>query len=248
VPELAPEEIHRFKQAWKTSQVRHVVAHIPFLVNLASPDKEIRRKSESRLAIDLIRAREFGIPSLVLHVGSHRGSGEVSGITRVIESLSAILDDLGDSDTKILLETAAGQGTALGYRFETLAYVLEMVEGSSRLGICFDTCHVFAAGYDIRSYSGYETVLREVDSVIGIDRIKAFHLNDSRAGLGSRIDRHASIGEGRLGLEVFHALVKDPRFLNIPKILEIPKRDERSQQDLDLLRRLQVSPCPASYT
>jgi len=150
-----------------------------------------------------------------------------------------VFDDFGDSRTKLLLETTAGQGTALGSRFEEIAQILEIVNRSDLLDLCLDTCHVFVAGYDFTGYKGYERVLRELDATIGLSNLRAIHVNDSRTGLGSRVDRHAPIGTGKMGLQVFHALVSDRRFDEIPKILELPGTDSNElQTQLELLCKL----------
>ena len=240
VPDLFEGEISKFKSAWKNSSVEEVVAHLPYLANLASPDKILFEKAKVRLITELNRAEQLGVSLLVIHPGSHRGSGETAGIERIISSLNDAITIADNTTTKLLLETMAGQGSELGYSFEQLSRILEQVKNQNRFGICFDTCHVFAAGYEIDDYEGYERTVERFDKIIGIDRIQVFHLNDSKESLGSRIDRHASIGEGHLGLKCFHAIVKDPRFIDIPKILEIPERDEKSQQNLELLKRLQT--------
>lgn len=240
VSDLSEDEISQFKSAWEKSSVKEVVAHLPYLANLASPEKNLYTKARERLIIELNRAKKFGISFLVIHPGSHRGSGETSGIQRIVDSLNAAIATTNNTSTKILLETMAGQGTELGYSFKQLAKIIELTIDQSRFGVCFDTCHVFAAGYDISSYTGYEKVLEEFDKIIGLENLRVFHLNDSRGTLGSRIDRHTSIREGCLGLKCFHAIVQDARFLDIPKILEIPEREEKSQQNLALLRKLQT--------
>jgi deoxyribonuclease-4 len=215
-------------------------------VNLASSNEDIRRKSKERLSIELLWANRLGIQFLVLHPGHFLNLDKKAGIEQVIEALGYVLDDASDSSAMILLETTAGQGTAIGSRFEEIASILERTE-EKHLGVCFDTCHVFAAGYDIRGYSGYEKVLDRFDSAIGLDKLKVVHLNDCRTELGSKVDRHAVVGEGKLGLQIFHAIVRDPRFGDTPKVLEIPKRDGMEvQQQLELLRNLQATPNPIS--
>ncbi|MFQ6086799.1 MAG: deoxyribonuclease IV [Candidatus Bathyarchaeia archaeon] len=170
----------------------------------------------------------------------YRNLNRKTGIKRIIGALNDVLDNANDSTAMILLETTAGQGTAVGSRFEEIAYILEKTRRKHFLGVCFDTCHVFAAGYDIRGYLGYENVLKKFDAIIGLDKLKVIHLNDSKTRLGFKVDRHASIGEGKLGLQIFHAFVKDMRFRDTPKVLEIPERDgKKVQQQLELLRKLQ---------
>lgn len=161
---------------------------------------------------------------------------------RTIEALNTLANERGNQNTQILLETMAGQGTSIGSTFEEIAYLLDAMNHPEFMGVCFDTAHVFAAGYDIRGYEGYETVLREFDKIIGIKKIKTIHVNDSKTGFGSRSDRHACIGEGKLGLETFHALMRDRRFLHVPKILEIPELDTRSEENLRLLQKLKSFP------
>ncbi len=241
VPKLTQEEINKYKTAWQKSSVEKVVAHVPFLVNLASSDKEIRKKSIGRLTIENYRANIVRVSFLVLHPGSYGTSSRQDGIKRIIEALDVVSQKIDNSSTKILLETMAGQGTMIGSSFEEIASILEKLEKPEFFGVCFDTAHVFISGYDIRGYEGYEKVLGKFDEIIGFDKIKVIHLNDSKTNLGSKNDRHACIGEGQLGLQVFHAILRDPRFVNVPKILEIPERDKRSKDNLELLRRLQTN-------
>jgi deoxyribonuclease-4 len=238
VPELSQKEVAVFKTAWKDSSVKQVVAHVPFLVNLASPNKEIRRKSISRLITEISRAEKFGVPFLVLHPGSCGNLTKTEGIKRVTQALDIVFQTFDKPSVKVLLETMAGQGTMLGSSFEEIAEILEKAANSEFLGVCFDTGHVFMAGYDLRSYEGHESVLEKFDKVVSLKRIGCFHLNDSKTRLGSRSDRHACIGEGELGLQVFHALLRDKRFQDTPKILEIPERDKRSKDNVELLRKL----------
>lgn len=240
VPNLSRQEITRFRMAWQESSVKEVVAHAPYLVNLASPDAELRKKSVKRLEIEISRAIKFGVSLLVLHPGSYGTSTREEGIKRIIEVLNRVFEE-AEGSIKILLETMAGQGTMIGFRFEEIARILEGVSKSEKLGVCLDTGHLFMAGYDIRGYKGWESVLNEFDKIIGIEKIGAIHLNDSKTGLGSRSDRHACIGEGKLGFQVFQALLKDERFRESPKILEIPERETKSKSNLELLRKLQSS-------
>ena len=247
VPDLSPEEIFNFTSAWRESQVKQVIAHVPLLVNLASSVDDIWQKSKDRLSTELSRANNLGIQFLVLHPGYYRSSKKETGIERIIEALNNVLDNIENSTAKILLETTAGQGTAVGSRFEEIAYILEKARKRRLLGVCFDTCHVFAAGYDARGYRGYGKILKKFDVVIGLDKLKVIHLNDSKTWLGSKVDRHASVGEGKLGLQIFHAFVRDPRFRNIPKVLEIPERDgKKVQKQLELLRKLQATSSPVT--
>lgn len=238
VATLAREEIASFKNAWKTSIVKKVVAHVPFLVNLASKQPDLRKKSRSRLLIELKRAEEFGVSYLVLHPGSNRHRKE--GIEFIAEGVNEALEKLGSSKTKILLETMAGQGNVIGYQFEELAQIIDHCHKSELVGVCFDTCHVFAAGYDIRGYDGIKKVLEQFNEIVGLKKAHVFHINDSKTSLGSRKDRHAAIREGLLGLQAFHYIITDQLFESVPKILEIPERDEKSESALKLLKKLRM--------
>jgi deoxyribonuclease-4 len=240
--DLSPKEILSFKSAWQNSHVQQVIAHVPLIVNLASSDDEVREKSKDRLSAELHRAIKLGIRFLVLHPGYSGGSGKEKGINRIAGALNDILDKVDDSAAIILLETMAGQGTSVGCRFEEIACILDQVKKSRFLGVCLDTCHVFVAGYDIRGYQGFEKVLHKFDTAVGLDKLKVIHLNDSKTEMGSRVDRHAPIGLGKLGLRVFHAIVRDQRFRDTPKILELPNKDAKLiQQQLELLRNLQAT-------
>lgn len=242
VPSLLPEEILDFKSAWRKSQVKQVIAHVPLLVNLASSIDDIRQKSKERLSTELSRANKLGIQFLVLHPGYCRNLDKETGIKRIIGALNDVLDNINDSTAMILLETTAGQGTAVGSRFEEIADILERAGKRRFIGVCFDTAHVFEAGYDVRGYRGYEEVLNQFDAMVGLDKLKVIHINDSKTGLGSKVDRHAPVGEGKMGLQVFHAFVRDSRFRGTPKVLETPGRDgKKVQQQLGLLRKLQVT-------
>jgi deoxyribonuclease-4 len=187
---------------------------------------------------ELERAEQLGIPSLVTHPGAHLGSGEPDGIARVAEALNVLHAALPRARVRILLETTAGQGTSLGYRFEQLAEILGRVEAAHRVGICLDTCHLFAAGYDLRSAAGYRATMRELEACLGCQRVQAVHLNDSRRELGSRVDRHEHIGEGHLGLSAFGHILTDPRFQTVPMILETPKGADATADDRRNLARL----------
>ena len=238
--ELSHEETVSFRTAWKSSSVKQVIAHVPLIVNPAAPTDAIWQKSKIRLATELSIADQLGIQFLVMHPGYYGRLGKKAGIDRTVDALDEVFNSVDVSHVMILLETMAGQGTAIGSRFEELAEIIKRVEKSRLLGVCLDTCHVFAAGYDIRGYQGCENILKEFDAKVGKDKLKMLHVNDSKGNLGCRIDRHMGIGEGKVGLQVFHAIVKDKRFEDTPKVLELPSRDEEKiQQQLELLRRLQ---------
>lgn len=238
--ELSPEETLSFRTAWQISRVKQVIAHVPLIVNPAAPADAIWQNSKTRLATELSIADQLGIQLLVMHPGYCGRLGKKAGIDRLVNALNEVFNGTEASHVMILLETMAGQGTAIGSRFEELAEIIKRVEKSHLLGVCLDTCHVFAAGYDIRGYQRYENVLKEFDANVGKDKLKMLHVNDSKGDLGWRIDRHMAIGEGKLGLQVFHAVVRDKRFEDTPKVLELPTRDEEKiQQQLRLLRKLQ---------
>jgi deoxyribonuclease-4 len=240
--DLLDEEIQTFRRTLRRSRLRFPLAHDCYLINLASPDEALYRKSVEAFVVELQRAERLGLRYLVTHPGAHMGSGEPVGLARVAAALDEIHLRCAGYRVKVLLETTAGQGTSLGWRFEHLASILKAVSDPKRLGVCLDTCHVFAAGYALAPAAEYGKTIKEFDRVIGLRCLKAFHLNDSLKPLGSRVDRHAHIGEGHLGLEPFRLLVNDPRFRNRPMILETPKEDgDRTNLDavnLGTLRKL----------
>lgn len=240
VAPLKPEEISAFKESFAMSSVKIVVAHVPFLVNLASPNNVLRRRSVKRLEIELSRAKSLNVPYLIIHPGSYRGTDRVRGMMLAAEALNKVIRRAKNRLTAILLETMAGQGKMLGSTFDELAMIFQKLEDPQRFGVCFDTAHVFIAGYDIRSRTGYDRIMEEFDRKVGLKKIKAFHLNDAKSDLWSGNDKHACIGEGKLGLRVFRLIVNDQRFQGIPKILEIPERDARSRDNIELLKKLRV--------
>jgi len=238
---LSDREVEAFKANLAATGIGPVVAHDCYLLNLAAPRAALWRKSVAAFRVELERAERLGIPYLVTHPGAHLGRGEADGIARVAEALNLLHAALPSARVQVLLETTAGQGSSLGYRFEQLAAILAAVERADRLGVCLDTCHVFAAGYDIRSAEGYRRTLWELDACVGLRRLKAIHLNDSVQGLGSRVDRHAHIGVGRLGLEAFRLILNDRRLRRVPMVLETPKDDDfvrADRRNLGRLRRL----------
>lgn len=244
---LDPGVVERFKEQQESTGVRHLVAHDSYLINLASPDNAMWEKSRVAFREELDRCDLLGVPFLVTHPGAHVGSGEEAGIRRVSEGINRIHAERPNGSTTILLETTAGQGTTLGRTFEELAAIIAGVEDKGRVGVCFDTCHAFAAGYDLRDADSYRATMEEFDRVLGLELLKAFHLNDSRKGLGSRVDRHAAIGEGELGLEAFRSLVNDARFAGLPGVLETDKGPdgEADRRNLATLRGLVQVATPA---
>ncbi len=236
---ITPDEAQRFREAVANSGVACPLAHDSYLINLASPEKTIWKKSIAAMIDEVQRAATLGVPWVVCHPGAYTTTSEEEGLKRIIVALDEVLGQMSDTLTGILLETTAGQGTTLGWRFEHLAAILAGVKDRSRLGVCFDTCHVFAAGYKISTQSDYRATMRQFDKIVNLDQIRAFHLNDSVKDCGSRVDRHAHIGCGRIGPEPFGWLVRDRRFRNVPMVLETPKGKENGEDcDVINLRRL----------
>ncbi len=231
-------EVADFREGLKECGIRQRFRTIPISSIWAALNQVTLQKSLEAFADEIERCEQLGIPFLVFHPGSHVGSGEAAGLQRIIDSLDSALSLKPSCETQVLLENTAGQGSNLGYRFEHLAEILGKTQYPDRLGVCLDTCHLFAAGYDLRTRSTYEAVFREFDAIVGLDRVKAFHLNDSKKSLGSRVDRHENIGKGELGLEPFRFLLNDPRLAALPMLLETPGGDEAYRQDLTTLRSL----------
>jgi deoxyribonuclease-4 len=235
---IADEEAAAFGRALAKTGIRMVVAHGSYLVNLASPDAELLRKSRDAFAAELERCRALGIPYLIFHPGAHMGAGERAGLRAIADSLDRALERVDAAGVTPLMEVTAGQGSYLGHRLEQLAEVFARVARPERLGVCLDTCHLFAAGYDIASAEGYARTLAELDRAVGLGRVKAIHLNDAWHGLGSHLDRHAPIGRGRLGLPTFRRIVRDRRFRALPLILETPGPLAAWRREIALLARL----------
>ena len=237
---LTGVETSLFREKAKLYNPDFIVAHSSYLINIASPEKELLGKSRDALLVEVERCEALGIPWLVLHPGSHRGAGEEAGIAAVAESLDLIFERTKGYKNVVLLETTAGQGQTLGRTFEELASMRERVKDGERVGFCYDTCHTFSAGYDISTKAKYESVFGALDRTLGLPNLKAFHLNDSKTPLNSRKDRHEMIGKGEIGIEPFRMLVNDPRFMKIPMILETPKGPDLKEdaENLALLRSL----------
>ncbi len=230
---LTEEDRRLYVEAQRQSGITPVVAHNSYLINLASPDAALRRKSLDAFGEEMRRANFLGVSAVILHPGSHMGAGVDAGVKRVADALNRALSRV-PPPVRILLENTAGQGNCLGRCFEELAAILEKVRDQDRVGVCLDTCHTFAAGYDIRTEPGYRKTMRAVDRLIGLDRVAVVHVNDSRGDLGCHADRHAHIGLGRIGLEGFRCLVNDRRFARIPKILETPKGPDLEEDLMNL--------------
>jgi len=232
--ELTAEEISTFRRTFRKSGVRLAMAHDCYLINLASPQKELYRQSVEAFIVEYERAEQLGLRYLVTHPGSHIDSGEEAGLSRVAKALDEVHGRCPRYRVQVLLEVTAGQGSNLGHRFEHLAKILSLVKEPNRLGVCLDTCHVFAAGYALSPRQEYQATMQAFDRTIGLKRLLAFHLNDSQKPLDSRVDRHAHIGRGCLGLEPFRLLVNDPRFRRHPMVLETPK-EETPEGDMDVV-------------
>lgn len=223
--DFTPDEIKLFHDTLASTGLRYPTAHDSYLINLASPDDALFERSVQAFVIELQRAEQLRLAYLVTHPGAHVGSGEEAGLERVVAGIDRAHRQCPGYRVKILLETTAGQGSCLGWRFEQLGHILKRVRESDRLGVCLDTCHVFAAGYELAPARKYRATMAEFDRLIGIDRLRVCHMNDSIKPLGSRVDRHAHVGQGCLGLEPFRLLVNDRRFRDLPLLLETPKEE-----------------------
>lgn len=238
---LGNEEICLFQQAWQEHGNMPVAAHASYLINLAASEADKAEKSVAAFAEELTRCHRLGIEYVVIHPGSHGGAGIEAGLAAVAHNLDRVLERAGtlESSLRILLETTAGQGTSLGSRFEELGWLLARSRYPEHLGVCVDTCHLFAAGYDLTASVGYAQTMTELDRHIGCAHVHFFHLNDSKKGCGSRVDRHEHIGAGQIGLEGFRLLLNDPRFRNHPMTLETDKGVDLAE-DVENLRRLRA--------
>jgi deoxyribonuclease-4 len=237
---LAAKEVASYKKLRLESNIAPVVVHDTYLINLCAHDRDILKQSREALKDEFDRSELLGVEYLNFHPGSHMGAGEDDGIKRIVESLNIIHEQTRGYRVKSVLETTAGQGTALGYRFEQLQRIIELVEERERMAVCVDTCHVFAAGYDIATERGYEQTFEEFDRIVGLERLVAFHVNDSKREFGSRVDRHEHIGKGRIGKPGFALLMRDGRFRAIPKILETPKGPDMKEdiENMAVLKNL----------
>lgn len=231
-------EIEAFKNARKNSFIKSVIIHASYLINLGSPDKTVVHKSIKALTEELERAEQLNIHHVVLHPGAHIKSGEAVCLEQISDNLNTVFDAVPGS-SGILLETMAGQGSSVCYTFEQLATLYQKSLYKKRFGICFDTCHAFAAGYDFRTKNSYEKLWKEFDAILGLDLLKAMHINDSKKELGSRVDRHEEIGLGAIGQTAFKLLFNDKQFFDVPKILETPKDDlEHYLKNMQLIESL----------
>lgn len=237
---ITDEMIDDFLQARKETGIDWAISHDSYLINLAAPDESLRKKSIEALIAEMERCAQLRIPFVVSHMGSHKGEGEKEGLKRLAKSAKDVLASTPKS-VSLAMETTAGTGSSLGYRFEHLQEVIDACKAPKRLVVCMDTCHVFSAGYDLRSEEGYEQVIEEFDSRIGLDRLVCIHANDSLKPIGARKDRHAHIGEGEIGAEAFQRIVNDPRLSHAPLILETPDADQMHAVNLQRLQTMLTS-------
>jgi deoxyribonuclease-4 len=247
-PPLSSEHATAFRLALAETGIVDPVAHTSYLINLASPDRTLWQRSVDAMTVEVERCGVLGIAELVVHPGSHMGDGEERGLARVARALDRVHRRTAGLGVTIDLETTAGQGTNLGYRFEHLEDILHRVAHPESLGVCVDTCHIFAAGYSLGTLEEYDETIDQLDRSVGLARLRVWHLNDSCRERGSRVDRHAAIGAGRMGIEPFRQLVNDPRFCGVPMILETPKGiqdgEDLDARNLRVLREL-VQPARA---
>ena len=237
---LTQKEIELFEQAKIITGIKAIASHSSYLINLANYENKKRSMSCNALKQELIRSSMLGIPFVVLHPGSHMGKGEKQGINRIAESINDIFAKTPEIRSRLLLETVAGQGSSIGHTFEQLALILDLIENKEKMGICLDTCHIFAAGYDIRNIKSYRKTINLFDNIIGINHLYFIHLNDSKKDLGTRVDRHEHIGQGFIGLKAFECFMNDKRFKNIPKIIETPKENATCDYDKTNLNKLRA--------
>jgi deoxyribonuclease-4 len=239
---LTPEEIDKYLAAIEETGVTVACSHSSYLINIGSPDDALQTKSRNSLQEETERCNLLKVPNLVFHPGSHVGSGEEPGMDRIAENRNQVLSSIPDNSVTLCLETTAGQGSNLGYTFEQIAYIMDRVEDKAHVGVCLDTCHIFAAGYAITDPKDYKQTVNSFDDIIGLDNLKIVHTNDSKTEFGSKKDRHEHIGEGHIGIEAFENFVNDKRFNEIPFILETPKGDDLAEdiENLEKLRSLIV--------
>ncbi len=236
---LTDEDVQKFLEAQKSTGVKVACVHDSYLINLASPKDDLYKKSCDAFAEEMKRCDILGVENLVMHPGSHVGEGEEYGLKRVAEAFNSIIDSTPDSKVTICIETTAGQGTNLGYTFEHIAQIIDMVEAKDRFGVCMDTCHIFAAGYPISTEKEYKATIKKFNDIVGLDRLRIMHINDSKKEAGSRVDRHEHIGQGFIGLEPFGFFVNDRRLKKVPMILETPKKSAAEDiENLNVLRSL----------
>ncbi len=237
---LAEEEVAEFRKSCKRANLDSVTGHSSYLINLASSDLALWCRSVDALIDEIERSTALGLVDLVVHPGAHGGKGEASGIRRIAEAIDRIHERVEVDSTPIALETTAGQGTSIGHRFEHLRDILAQVRKPERVHVCFDSCHVFAAGYDLRTPEDWARTLSDFDRVVGLERLRVLHVNDSKREFGSRVDRHQHIGEGEIGSRGFCLIMNEERLCGVPKILETPKgkNGEEDRRNLESLRSM----------
>ena len=235
--DLTKEEISAYKEKLSKSNIKFVVSHDSYLINLCAKDPVGLEKSRSAFIKELERCEQLGIPHLNFHPGAHTGQGEEEGIKIIAESLNYAHEKTKGFVTKSMLEATAGQGTTLGYRFEHLKKIIDLVDEPDRMSVCIDTAHIWAAGYNIRDPKEYKKVIKEFDEIVGLERLQCIHMNDSKKDLGSRVDRHDHIGKGFIGLEGFTNIMNDKKLEKVPKILETPKEKDQ-KEDVENIKTL----------
>jgi deoxyribonuclease-4 len=234
---LTDDDIQNYKRKIAEASIAPVVAHDSYLINLCAMNPDFLKKSRAALIDELTRCEQLGIQLLNFHPGAHGGAGEEEGIKRIIESLNIVHNETRGFKVLSVVEATAGQGTAIGYTFEHLEKIINGVDDPKRMAVCIDTCHIFAAGYELRTEEEYAKTFREFDDVVGLDRLAAFHVNDSKKGFGAHVDRHEHIGRGMIGIQGFAFLMNDKRFIDIPKLLETPKSEDL-HEDVENIRVL----------
>jgi deoxyribonuclease-4 len=237
---INPEIIEMYKTNMSKSKVKVVISHDSYLINLCAKEEYIQKKSEIAFKGEIVRCNDLGIKLLVYHPGSHLGQGEEVGLNKVADALNRIHEETKECDVISVIETTAGQGTNLGYKFEHLKYIIDLIDNKDRIGVCMDTCHIFAAGYDIRDKKNYTKTMSAFDKIIGFDYLRAVHLNDCKSEFCSHVDRHEHIGKGKIGIDAFSFLMNDKRFNKVPKVLETEKSDDLHEdiENLAILKGL----------
>ena len=235
---ITPEQGAKYLESVKKFAIKTVVSHNSYLTNLGGFEEEKVKKSIAQFTDELKRCQRLKIPYLVFHPGSHLGKGVDFCLKTIAENIDMVLQNIGEINTMLLLENTAGQGSNVGYEFEHLRKIIDYSENSEKFGVCFDTCHGFQAGYDLRTKAAYEETFRKFDDILGLDLLKVFHLNDAKFDLGLKKDRHHNIGKGFIGLEPFRWLIKDERFVETPMILETPNGDEMWEEEIHILKKM----------
>lgn len=232
------EEAEKFALNLREFGIEETVIHDSYLINLASPEKSLLKQSREAFLEEVVRAKHLGVRNLIFHPGAHMGAGEQAGLKRIAESLNWVRSEFGSGEVCFVLEITAGQGSVLGYSFDQLARIITLLDDQKGAGVCFDTCHAYAAGYDVKTRDGYGNTFDLFDDIVGREFLKAIHMNDAKVKQGSHLDRHEQIGKGYIGLEGFRNFVNDPRLVKVPMVLETPKGEKGYKQELKILRSL----------